>query len=215
LEITWYGHACFRLKDRGIAIVTDPYDSSLGYVLPRLQADVVTVSHQVPGHSNIAAVRSRPKVLSGPGEYEVKGVFITGFPTYHRAARRAPPERNTIFVFEFNSLTVCHLGDLGTILAQDQIEALPPLDVLLVPVGGRATLDAARAAEVIGLLEPKLVIPMHYKTPHYKGRLDKLDKFLKEMGLPPQEPRETLKITSSDLPDETHVVILDYKQGTA
>lgn len=219
MEITWYGHSCFRLRERQVTIMTDPYDKSIGYTLPRLRADVVTVSHNSPGHNAADAVKGEPKELVGPGEYEIGGIFITGISTLHAATksdkggRPALPEQNTIFVFEFDKLTVCHLGDLGQVPSQAQVEAMPKVDVLLVPVGGGATLDAAHAAEVISLLEPSIVIPMHYQTPLYNGKLDPVERFLKAMGLPEPPIQETLKITAADLPDETQVILLECKQA--
>ncbi|HEY63218.1 MAG TPA: MBL fold metallo-hydrolase [Caldilineae bacterium] len=213
MEIIWYGHACFRLREKGITIITDPYDKSLGYTLPRLRADVVTSSHPAPGHAHVSAIRGDPKVLNGPGEYEIRGIFITGIPTWHAHKRGQPDERNTVFLFDFNGISVCHLGDLGHVLSEDQVEAIGEVGVLLIPVGGGRTLDASRASEVISQLEPRIVIPMHYKTPTCACKLDKIDKFLRAMGISSVETRDALKLSASQLPDETQVVLLDYKQG--
>jgi len=167
MDITWYGHSCFRLSDRGVVIVTDPPSDELGYQRPRIRANVVTISHEHPGHNNRIGFRGGPRFFDGPGEYEVGGVFITGIATYHDGRRGASRGRNTVFVFDFGGLTVCHLGDLGHVLSQSQAEALSEVDVLLIPVGGLHTLDATKAAEVISLVEPRIVIPMHYKTPRF------------------------------------------------
>jgi L-ascorbate metabolism protein UlaG (beta-lactamase superfamily) len=214
VEIDWFGQSCFRLREGNITIVTDPYDKSIGYNLPRLRADLVTVSHDAPGHANAAAVKGDPKVLTRPGEYEVKGVFVTGIQTWRGSgAKEEAKEENTVFVFEFGELTVCHLGDLSRVLTQAQVESMPDIDILLVPVGGGGALDADKAAEVISQLEPRVVIPMHYRTPDVDLKLDPLSKFLKEMGVAEQAPQEALKLTPSALPDETLVVILECKQG--
>lgn len=219
MEITWYGHACFRIREKQIVIVTDPYDKSIGYTLPRIRADIVTVSHDMPGHNYVQGVKGEPHVLSGPGEYEIAGVFVTGVSTLHhrprsdKGGRPALPEHNTMFVIEFDKLTVCHLGDLGEVPSQAQVESMSKIDILLIPVGGGATLDAARAAEVISLLEPSIVIPMHYQTPYTQLALDPVDKFLKEMGLPLPPAQEMLKISASELPEETQVVLLECKQS--
>jgi L-ascorbate metabolism protein UlaG (beta-lactamase superfamily) len=210
VDITWYGHSCFRLGERGAVVVTDPFGEDLGYTRPRIRADVVTISHEHPGHNNRVGFRGGPRFFEGPGEYEVKGVFITGITTYHDGRRGALRGGNTLFVFEFDSMTICHLGDLGHVPAQDEVEALGNVDVLLVPVGGLHTIDAPKAAEVISLVEPRLVIPMHYKTAVEEARLQKADKFLKEMGLAPMPPQPELKLHKSSLPDETQVVLLDY-----
>lgn len=211
MDITWYGRSCFRLGERGIAIITDPPSDDLGYVRPRIRTDVVTISHDHPGHNNRVGFRGGPKFFEGPGEYEVKGVFITGINTYHDSRSGATRGRNTVFVFDFDGVTVCHLGDLGHVPTQTQVEALSDVDVLLIPVGGLHTIDAAKATEVISLIEPRLVIPMHYKTPVEKTRLHTVGKFLKAMGLAPVAPQPEIKVSKSSLPDETQVVLLDYE----
>jgi L-ascorbate metabolism protein UlaG (beta-lactamase superfamily) len=211
LDITWFGHSCFRLSERGATIVTDPPSDDLDYTRPRIRADVVTISHDHPGHNNRVGFRGGPRFFDGPGEYEVKGVFITGIATYHDGRGGALRGRNLIFLFDFDGVTICHLGDLGHVPSQSQVEDLSDVDVLLVPVGGLHTIDASRAAEVISLIEPRLVVPMHYKTPVEKARLHTLEKFIKEMGLPPTPPQPELKVTKSSLPEETQVVVLDYE----
>ena len=212
MEITWYGQSCFRLRDRLATVITDPYDKGIGYTLPRARADIVTVSHDHPDHNYVQGVKGEPKIIVGPGEYEVCGVFITGIPTFHDRKKGASRGRNTVFLFDFEGLTVCHLGDLGHVPTQSQVEALSDIDVLLVPVGAVSTINAAQAAEVISLLEPRLVIPMHYKTKALEVKLDSVSKFLKEMGLSKLATQESLKVTKSSLPDETQVTLLDYKQ---
>lgn len=216
MEITWFGHSCFRLRDRDATVVTDPFDKSLGYELPRVRTDIVTVSHEHPHHNYPAAVKGEFKIVNSPGEYEIKSVFITGIATYPSRRRRkgngnGDDERNVIFVFEFDGLTVCHLGDLAQVPAQTQVEALSDVDVLMVPVGAGTSLNAAQAAEIISLIEPYIVIPMHYKTNAISLKLDKVDKFLKEMGTPRIEPLDVLKVTKSSLPHETQVVVLNPK----
>lgn len=208
MEVMWYGHACFRLRDRNITIVTDPYGKSIGYSLPRIQANVVTISHGHADHNYVEGIKGDPKIIDGPGEYEVRGVFITGIPTFHDARKGAKRGKNTVFLFEFNDLTICHLGDLGHVPTQSQIEALSEVDVLLIPVGAVYTINAAQAAEIVSLLEPRLVIPMHYKTPALDIKLDGVSKFLKEMGLKRLAPQDSLKVTKSTLPEETQVVLL-------
>lgn len=214
MDIDWFGHSCFRLREGGVTIVTDPYDKSIGYVMPRVRADIITVSHDALGHAAAAAIKSDARVLTKPGEYEVKGVFITGIQTWRAASVAGETkEENTVFVFEFGGLTVCHLGDLARVLTQAQVEAMPDIDVLMAPVGGGSALDADKAAEVISLVEPHIVIPMHYKTPYVNLPLDPLSKFLKEMGVTEHAPQESIKVTRSDLPEETQIMILECKQG--
>ncbi len=209
MEITWYGHSCFRLSERGAVIVTDPFSEDIGSQRPRIRADVVTISHDHPGHNSRIGFRGRPRFFEGPGEYEVRGVFITGITTHHDGRRGAIRGNNTVFLFEFEGITVCHLGDLGHIPDQSQVEVLSDVDILLVPVGGLHTIDASKAAEVISLIEPRLVIPMHFKTPQEKARLQSVDKFLKEMGLAAAAPLPELKITRSGLAEDIQVTLLE------
>jgi L-ascorbate metabolism protein UlaG (beta-lactamase superfamily) len=211
MDITWYGHSCFRLSDRGVTIVTDPPSDDLGYDRPRIRADVVTISHEHPGHNNRVGFRGGPRFFDGPGEYEVKEVFITGIATYHDGRNGSVRGRNTVFLFEFDGLTVCHLGDLGHVPSQSEVEALSSVDVLLIPVGGLHTIDASKASEVISLIEPRLVIPMHYKTKVEKAKLETVTKFLKEMGVAPAPPQPELKVSKSSLPEDTQVVVLTFE----
>ncbi len=214
MDIDWFGQSCFRIKEGAITIVTDPYDKSIGYTLPRLRADIVTISHDAPGHANGSAIKGEPKIVTRPGEYEVKGVFITGIQTWRGSAVKGEAkEENTVYVFEFGELTVCHLGDLSKPLTQAQVESMPDVHVLLVPVGGGGALDADKAAEVIAQLEPRIIIPMHYQTQYTTLKLDPLARFLKEMGAAEHEPQESIRVTRSGLPEEPQVVVLECKQG--
>ena len=218
MEIIWYGHSCFRLTERNMAtLVTDPFDSqATGYEPLKLKADIVTVSHDAAGHNFTASVKGTSHVINGPGEFEIGGVFITGVQTDDSAKgkkKNGNGARNTLYVFDYEGLTVAHLGDLKQVPSQTEIEALGTVNVALVPVGGGGGLNAAKAAEVISLLEPNLVVPMHYATPDAKLTLDSLNKFLKEMGLSKPGTQPSLKVSRSGLPDETHVVVLDYQKG--
>lgn len=210
MEIIWYGHSCFRLKDRTATVVTDPYDKSLGLALPRLRADIVTISHDATHHSAVHSLKPEFKVVDGPGEYEIGGTFVTGVQLY-------PPKnsselaKNNVYVIYLDSLAICHMGDLSHIPTQSQVEGLGSIDVLLIPVGGHNALNAAQAAEVISLIEPLVVVPMHYNLPGLSIELDPVDKFLKEMGVAKAEPESTLKLTKSSLPDETQIVLLEPK----
>src|SRR4051794_5091691 len=182
-EIVWLGHASFRLKSKDALIIADPFDKSLGLGNPGQKADIVTVSHDDPHHNAVAAVKGDPKVINGPGEYETRGVFITGVWSFADDTGGKERGRNTIFLFHLDDLMVCHLGALGHTLNSQQLAALGDVDVLLVPVGGHASLTASKASEVISQIEPKIVIPMHYSTGRESLELDNLDKFTKEMGL--------------------------------
>jgi L-ascorbate metabolism protein UlaG (beta-lactamase superfamily) len=213
MEITWYGHSCFRLTERNfVNVVTDPFDSKVvGYDPLKLKAEIVTVSHDAPGHSHSDAVKGTTHVITGPGEFEIGGVFITAVQT--DSGKKKDKIRNTVYVFDYDGITVAHLGDLQQIPTQSEVELLGTVNVALVPVGGGASLNAAKAAEVVSMLEPNLVIPMHYATPDSKIKLDDLNKFIKEMGLSKQEAQPLLKVTRSSLPVETHVVVLEYQKG--
>jgi L-ascorbate metabolism protein UlaG (beta-lactamase superfamily) len=216
MEITWYGHSCFRLTERNFAtVVTDPFDSkAIGYGPLRLRSDIVTVSHDAPGHNNVDAVKGTSLVIDGAGEFEIGGVFITGVQT--DGGKKKGKENgaiNTVYVFDYDGITVAHLGDLKQIPTQSEIELLGTVNVALVPVGGGGGLNAAKAAEVISMLEPNLVVPMHYSTPAAKLSLDALNKFLKEMGLSKADALPALKVTRSGLPSETHVMVLEYQSS--
>ncbi len=216
MEITWYGHSCFRLTERNYAtVVTDPFDhKAIGYGALKLKADIVTVSHDAPGHNNMEAVKGASHVIDGAGEFEIGGVFIAGVQTDGSGLGRKKNKdgtRNTVYVFDYDGITVAHLGDLKQTPTQSEIESLGTINVALVPVGGGGGLNAAKAAEVISLIEPNLVIPMHYATPAVKVPLDSLNKFIKEMGLSKPETQPSLKVTRSGLPDETRVVVLEYQ----
>lgn len=212
MEITWYGLSCFRLTERGLAtVVTDPYDHNVvGFSPLKIRGDIVTISHAAPGHSFEAAVKPKQRVIDGPGEYEIGNVFITAVQT--NGKKRSTEElRNTLYVFDYNGVTVAHLGDLNQVPSQAQVEALGNVNIALVPVGGGRGLNAAKAAEVVSLIEPGIVIPMHYSMPQGKLELDPLDKFIKEMGLGQVEPQSSIKITRSSVPTETRVEVLSPK----
>ena len=220
MDITWYGLSCFRIKERAGAVVCDPYGKSVGLSLPKLNADIVTSSHPQPGHSDTASIAGEPKILSGPGEYEVKNIFVIGTHTHHRRLEgKDAAERNVVFFFEMGNLTVGHLGDLGQVPKQSVVDEwnVGELDILMVPVGGSDVLDESQAVELIGMLEPKIVIPMHYQQPGLKGAwtgaMEPVDKFLKEWGITVPEAQDMLKISKSSLPEEPQVVLLNSMDG--
>jgi L-ascorbate metabolism protein UlaG (beta-lactamase superfamily) len=214
MEITWYGHSCFRLTERGMAtVVCDPFDSeAVGYEPLKLKADIVTSSHDAPGHNYLGAVKGFSHAITGPGEFEIGSVFITGVQMDGHGKAAADKPRNTIYVFDYMGITVAHLGDLRSVPPQNEIENLGTVHIVLVPVGGDSGLNAAKAAEIVSLLEPNIVIPMHYATSATKVKLDSLDKFLKEMGVHEVEHAPSLKVTKTSLPEETKVVVLDYQR---
>jgi len=213
MEITWHGLTCFRFSERGLAtVVTDPYPPEVGLALPRPRADVLTVSRDDPYCTHTAGVRGPFRVLNGPGEYEIGNVFITGVATFGDTKQGAVRGRNTIFAFNYGGVSVCHLGNLGHVPSQADVEAIGTVHILIVPVGGGGSLTPAQAAEVIGLFEPGIVIPMNYKVPGLALNLGPLSRFLKEMGLEYVERCETLKVSRSDVSEETRIIALDCKQ---
>jgi L-ascorbate metabolism protein UlaG (beta-lactamase superfamily) len=212
MEIDWFGHACFRLRGREGTVIVDPYSKDIGLSFARPRGDIVTISHAHPGHSFAAGVKGDPKIIDGPGEYEIKNIFVTGVPTAHD--KKGGKERgvNTVYVFDIDGLTICHLGDLGHVPTQPQIEALGNVNVLLVPVGGVSTIHAGEAAEIVSMLEPQIVIPMHFAHADLKFKLDSPLKFFKEMGIKAPNAVASLKVTKDNLPSETQVVVLEAKQ---
>lgn len=214
MEIVWHGHACFRLKNKDIAIITDPYDGkSLGLALGKPVADIVTVSHNHPHHSNIAAVGGQPKVIAGPGEYEIRGVFISGIQTYLDGEGGKKRGKNTIYLFELDDLVICHLGDLGHSLTPAQAETMSKVDILLVPVGGPDTITVAQAAELISVIEPKISVPMHFAGEAPSASGDPVERFCRELGVKAQPPQPKLVATRGSLPEESQVVVLEQRRA--
>ena len=212
MDVTWLGQSCFRLRGKNAAVITDPYPPSLGLRLPRQEADVVTVSHDHENHSYTQAVREGAFEIRGPGEYEIAGVDVIGFPTFHDGEKGAQRGRNTVYLIEIDDVRVCHLGDLGHALDDADAEIVASADVLLVPVGGRTAISAAQAAEVVRQLEPRYVVPMHYATPGLKVQLDGVERFLKEMAVTSFEPQPKLTVQASSATEyETKVVVLEPK----
>ena len=208
MEITWYGLSCFRLTERKHAtVVTDPYNGNLGLPGLKLKADVVTVSHHAPGHNYADGVSGMQHTLDGPGEYEIGNVFITGIVT----KGAAKTYDNVIYLFDYDGLKIAHLGDLDKVPTQTEIEALEEVNVLLLPVGGSNSLNAAQASELVSLLEPNIVVPMHYQLPGLNLELEGVDRFLKEMGVTDPTEEDSLKISLGSLPEETETVILTPK----
>jgi L-ascorbate metabolism protein UlaG (beta-lactamase superfamily) len=210
LDITWYGHSCFRITERGqTSIVTDPYYPSIGLPELALKADLVTVSHDQPGHNAVDLVKGYDYVVGGPGEYEIGELFVTGIPMHYHDEETGDVLYNVAYLFEYsNHMTVLHLGDLHHVPDQSTIEQLGEVNVLLIPVGGGRGLRAAQAADVIALVEPHYVVPMHYAIDGLNIELDGVDRFLKTMGVSQAQELDTLKVTSSTLPEQTQVILL-------
>ncbi len=210
MEITWLGHSCFKLRDKQATLITDPYSPDLGYSMGKQAADIVTLSHQHPGHSFAQGISGNHKVVTGPGEYEISNTLIIGVPTFHDNEKGIKRGKNTVYLIEMNEVSICHLGDLGHVPTAEQIEQMSDIDILMVPVGGGATIGATAAVETISLLQPKLVIPMHYKTDVVNVDLLPIDPFLREMGVKEVASQPKLSVTKSSLPIDISVVVLDY-----
>jgi len=208
LEITWYGHSCFRISERGqTTVITDPYSEEIGLPPLRLKGDVVTVSHDARGHNAVDAVKGFGYVLNGAGEYEIGGTFFFGVAMHH-VEEGHPAHRNIGYLIRYPELAVLHLGDLRHVPDQSTIESLGEVNVVLVPVGGGGGLRASLAAEVISLIEPHYIIPMHYALPGLTVLLDPVEKFLKEMGVSKLQEEDALKLSAASLPEQPQVVVL-------
>lgn len=211
MMITWQGHSCFKIQDKvgpeGVTVVTDPFDKETGLKVPNFEADIVTVSHDHHDHNNVSALRGNPFVIDCAGEYDFKGVLVEGIDSFHDDKHGEERGRNIIYRMEIDDISVAHLGDLGAPLDNSQLEKLVGTDILLIPVGGKYTLDAKGAVEVISQIEPRMVIPMHYQTEGLNMELDSLDKFIKELGIEPHY-EEKLKISKKDLPQEDMELVI-------
>lgn len=208
MDITWYGLSCFRIVERNkTTIMTDPYGASLG-IEPAgtTKTDVVTMSHDAPGHSDLEFIKSDPYILSTPGEYEIGGVFVTGISLHY--VSDVENRYNVGYLLNYDGLTVFHAGDLAFVPDQSVVEGLGEVNVLLVPIGGGKSLTAAQASDVVSLIEPSYIVPMHYGIPGLKADLDTAEKFLKAMGVSNVQEEETLRVTSSSLPEQPQVVLL-------
>lgn len=208
MDISWFGHSCFRFRSDELTIITDPYPDFIGLQVREERPAVATISHQHPNHSYEDGFGGTPKVLKGPGEYELAGVYITGVMT--PGGENDPPDkRNTAYLFEIENLRVCHLGDVSNNLSPKQIQELSPLDILLAPVGGVCTVDVSRVIEIVRALGPRVVIPMHYQIPGLQVQLNPLEDFLRQMGLRDTQFQPRLTISATSLPAELKVVLLE------
>ena len=211
MDLTWLGHACFRMRGREGVLLTDPPDPKSGHAIPKTEAQVVTISHEHPGHSSLRSVGGEPVVLRGPGEYEVREVLVTGVGTFHDDEKGAARGRNTVFAIRLDDLVICHLGDLGHELPDTALERIGDVDIVLVPIsGGDLNLTAAKAAEVIHQLEPKVVVPMSY-DPDAQKKDSPFDRLLHELGVKELTPVPKLSVTRSSLPENVQVVALDSR----
>lgn len=218
MEISYLGHSCFRVKTKTGVVVMDPYGNIGSLKMPTVSADIVTLSHQHSDHNNAAAVsgtarRPQPFVIQEPGEYEVEGISVFGYPTYHDAKEGAERGANTIYVVQAEGLRVLHLGDLGHPLSEKLVDELDTVDVLMVPVGGFYTIDAKQAGDVAAQIEPTYVLPMHYRTDRHDektfGEVGGVETFVAAYGHGSRTVK-TLSITAQSLPaDSTEVILFE------
>ncbi len=215
MKISWLGHSCFKIEDdSGKVIVTDPFDESVGYPLPKIRADVVVVSHDHHDHNNVKAVGGDPTVVRGSRKQTAAGIEFEGIATYHDEKKGKLRGKNTIFCFEMDGVRICHLGDLGHQLGEGEVAAMGEVDVMMIPVGGTFTLDGEGAKKVAGQIKPRIVIPMHFKTPAVPPSFGiyPADDFLS--GQKVERPGQTLAVSKESLPKEgegPRVMVLDYK----
>ena len=215
MHIIWHGQSCFQIqtsrnKGEQVSVVIDPFAETIGLKPPSLTADVLLITHFHDDHSNKKVVKGDPFLIEGPGEYEIKEIFVQGIPSFHDDKEGKEKGSNTIYTIEGEGMRLCHLGDLGQKeLSDDQLEKIGNIDILMIPVGGTYTIDAKTAAKVISQIEPRIVIPMHYHLPKLKLKIDGVDKFLKEMGKKTAEALPKLLIKKKDLSgEETKIVVL-------
>lgn len=213
MKIKWLGHSCFKItSSKGIRILTDPFDDNVGYKIPSVEADIVTTSHSHYDHNFVDCVMGNFEVLDKVGNFYVKDIPILGVPTYHDNEAGAKRGDNIVYVFEVDGIRVCHLGDLGHILNPEQIVMLGKIDVLMIPVGGNYTINAEEAIEVVEALKPKIVIPMHYKTPVIKFDIATVDEFIDKMGSVERVQTQVLEINLDTLKNkEPKVYLLKYE----
>lgn len=214
MEITHLGHASFKIRGKTTTIVTDPFDPAmLGIKFPKVEADVVTISHSHKDHNCPKEVGGTPIIISGPGEYEVKGVKIIGVPTFHDNSNGSQRGKNTVYRIYVDGISVVHCGDLGHKLDDSELEMLDGANILMIPVGGFYTIDAPVAAAVASQMDPNIIIPMHYNSPNLDqktfSKLTDVGVFLKEMGKEGIVPQPKLTITKDKLPVEPMVVVLE------
>ena len=211
MDMTWLGHACVRMRGREGVVLADPPDPKSGHAIPKTEAAIVTISHDHAGHSSLKSVGGEPVVLRGPGEYEVQEVLVTGIGTFHDDSKGSARGPNTVFAIRLDDLVICHLGDLGHELTAADLERLGDVDIVLVPIsGGDVNLTAAKAAEVIHQLEPKVVVPMSY-DPDGKKKDSPFERLLHELGVKDIAPTAKLSLSRSSLPENIQVVTLDSR----
>lgn len=209
MTISWFGQACFRIESKDLRILIDPFSSKIGLRAPRINDQIVLVTHDHDDHNNVESVGPESFVVRGPGEYEKSGVQIVGVSSFHDTTQGSERGLNTIYVIRTEGITLCHLGDLGQHeLTSEQIEIIGGVDILFVPVGGTYTIDGKEAVSIVKQIDPKIIIPMHYKVPGLSIKeLEGPQMFLKEVGIKPEEV-EVFKIQAKALPQEEMKLVM-------
>ena len=208
MTIKWFGHSCFRIESKELSLVIDPFSKEIGLRPPRLARDsIILKTHEHYDHNNTEGASLEAFIIEGPGEYEKAGVQVEGINSFHDDQEGKLRGMNTIYVIGIEDMRICHLGDFGqTELTHEQAESIGNIDVLFIPVGGKYTIDAKAAVKVIKQIDPKIIIPMHYKIPGLKLDIDDNKKFIKEISIKPEEV-ESLKINAKTLPvEETRLI---------
>jgi len=208
--ISYLGHSCFKIQDKlgvdGKTITTDPFDNSIGLKVPNFESNIVTTSNSNVNHSNVKALRGNPFIVDLPGEYEVGGIMVQGI-AINKINKEEKKEENIVFRIEVDGITIVHLGNLKRVLTEKELEELDGVDILLTPIGGGDDFNAKKAIEVISQIEPRIVIPMHYKTKGSKADINDESLFLKEFEIKPTI-EDKLKINKKDLPQEGMELII-------
>lgn len=213
MKIKYLGHACFKITtNKGIRIMTDPFDETVGYEVPKDEVDIVTTSHEHFDHNYIEGPTGDFEVVNKVGNFYVKDIPITGIATYHDKEQGSKRGSNVVYIFTIGDLKVCHLGDLGHIPDSKQLDAIGEIDVLMIPVGGIYTIDAEEAKDVVDLIKPKIIIPMHYKTDDLKFELGSLDDFTKYFDNVEKINSQEVEINKYTISDAgMKVIVLNYK----
>src|SRR3989344_1477469 len=218
MDITYLGHSSFKIKTKFATVVTDPFDpQKVGLKYTGVEGEIVTVSHLHDDHNATERVSGVKKIIEGPGEYEVSGISIMGFASYHDDKKGEERGGNTIYVIEADGLRLAHLGDLGHILSDDLVSEMGTIDILMVPVGGVYTIDSKEAGEGVGKIDPYFVMPMHYNvqglTLSQAEKMEPVETYLKESGLPVENlPKFTIKKEDILEDQNTKVIVLEKKQ---
>ena len=211
MKIKWLGHSCFLITNqRGINILTDPFDTTLGYTMTKEKINIITISHEHYDHNNTMGIKGKPTVLKGAVQRDTHKMLFKGISSYHDSAYGKYRGSNTIFIIKTDGVVLCHLGDLGHLLEDIQLTEIGQVDILFIPVGGYFTLNYTQANQVIAQLKPKIVLPMHYKTDAVKWSLDPLSEFLDKKENIKKINDNTFEIDASSLPEATTIYVLDY-----